>query len=81
MKKLILLFTILTIIIVTGGSIMLHMRGFDGEDIALAWFLVFVVILGLLDLIYLIIIPAIKIIKGKDDPPPEFKNRASPIRV
>ena len=78
-KKLILIsFAILIIAIVTGGSIMLHMRGLDGEEIAIVWLLVLVGIIALLDLIFLIIRPIIKSIKGEDDPPPGFKNRASP---
>ena len=80
MKKLVL-FMILIIATVTGGSITLHMRGLDGGNITVVWVLFLVVILGLLDLIYLIIIPIIRMIKGKDDPPPELNNRASPARV
>ncbi len=79
MKKLVLFITILIITIVTGGSIILHMRGLNGGDVAIIWFLVLVGIIALLDLIYLIIMPMIKIIKGKDDRPPEFNNRASPV--
>lgn len=59
-KRKLVSFMILIIAIVTGGSIMLRMRGFEGKDIAVAWFLVLVGILTLLDLIYLIIIPIIK---------------------
>ncbi len=77
-KKLVLLAAILIIAIGTGGSIILHMRGLDGEHIAILWIVYLAAIIGLLDLIFLIIRPIIKSIKGKNDPPPEFKNRASP---
>ena len=72
MKKLVS-FIILIIATVTGGSIIVHMRGLDGGNIAIVWFLILVGIAALLDLIYWIIRPAIKIIKRKDDLPPESR--------
>lgn len=77
-KFMLISFGILVVVVGIIGSIILHKRGLDGDKIAVMWLLYFVAIIGLADLIFLIIRPAIKILQGKDDPPPEFAGHPPP---
>jgi nitrogen fixation/metabolism regulation signal transduction histidine kinase len=82
-KKLMLISSaILIIIIGIVGSVILHKRGADGEDLTVIWALYLVAILAILDFAYLIVRPIVRMIQGKDDePPPEFTRHLPPANV